>query len=82
MKATPAASAASAKRVFVEVALLGRRWPHADRDVGVEHVLRMPIRLRINGDGTDAQTLQSADDAAGNFAAIGDQDGVEHDERR
>ena len=36
------------------------------------------VSLRIDRDGAQAQPLRGAGNAAGNLAAIGDQDGFEH----
>jgi hypothetical protein len=40
-------------------------------------VLRVGVGFRVHGHRGDAQAARGADDAAGNFAAVGDQDLVE-----
>ena len=42
------------------------------------HVQRVAIRVRVDGHRGDAQPTRGADDAAGDFSAIGDQQLVEH----
>jgi hypothetical protein len=42
-------------------------------------VHRINIRLGINGDGFHIELASGADDAEGDFAAIGYQDALEHD---
>ena len=41
-------------------------------------VLRVPVGLRIDGDGADAQLVEGSDDTDGDLATIGDQDLGEH----
>ena len=56
-----------------------RRWrPDVDRLIGLGDVQRRGIGVRIDGNGLDAHGPRRADDAAGDFAAIGDQDLLEH----
>jgi hypothetical protein len=62
--------------IQVAARTLGR--PDADGLVGKTHVQAVAIRFRINGDGLDAQVFAGADYAYGDFAAIGDQDFLEH----
>jgi hypothetical protein len=40
---------------------------------------RVRVGLRIDRDGAQAQSFGGAGDAASDFAAIGDQDGFEHE---
>jgi hypothetical protein len=40
---------------------------------------RLGISLRIDGDRPHSQPLRGLDDPAGDFAAIGDEDGFEHE---
>ena len=61
---------------------IGIDWPWpADmkRFVGLNHVLREPICVRINRNGTNTHAFTGADDATGNFAAIGDENFIEHE---
>ena len=55
----------------------GRR---ADMDRLVRHLNmhRLPVGIRIDRDRPDAEAPRRLDDAAGDLAAIGDQDGLEH----
>ncbi len=61
-----------------QVAFGGRR--RADRDRAIRHsdVERVAVGLRVDGDRFDAQLARGLDDPAGDFAAIGDQDTLEH----
>jgi hypothetical protein len=65
-------------RACVQVALLGGRRPDADGAVGVEHVPRVAVGFRIDGDRPHAQAREGTDDAASYFTAVGDQDTIEH----
>ncbi len=62
----------------VEVAVGCRRGPEAHRDIREADVAGARICVAVDGDRTDAERAQSVDDAAGDFAAVGDQNGVEH----
>ncbi len=42
------------------------------------HMQRLRVRVRIDGNGGDAHLLRGLDDTAGDFAAVGDQDLIEH----
>ena len=46
--------------------------------VGAAHVERLGIGIRIDCDGGDPHLTRGADDAAGDFAAIGDQYFFQH----
>ena len=50
------------------------------RFIGQTHMLRILVRLRIHGDGVDAQAPAGADHAAGDLATIGNQYALEHAE--
>ena len=50
----------------------------ADVFVGEAHVQRVLVRLRVDRDGLDAELAARANDAQRDFAAIGDQDLLEH----
>ena len=63
----------------VEVALRGRRRADAHRGIGHRHMRRIGIRLGVDGHRAQLERLQRADDAAGDGAAVGDQDSVEHE---
>jgi hypothetical protein len=62
----------------VQVAFGAARRADAHRLVGKAHMQRVAIRLGIDGDGGDAQFLAGADDAQGDFAAVGNQDFAKH----
>jgi hypothetical protein len=47
--------------------------------VGQAHVQCVAVGRGIDGDGADAEALAGADDADRDFAAVGDQDGFEHE---
>jgi hypothetical protein len=42
--------------------------------VGQSHVARFAVGIRIDGNRLDAHLAGGLDDAAGDFAAVGDQD--------
>ncbi len=64
--------------VDVEVAL--RRWrrPEAHRLVRHRHVRRVAVGVGVDGDAAHTHAAQCAQDAAGDDAAVGDQDFAEH----
>ncbi len=64
--------------VAAQVAV-GRPRP-ADRPglVRLAHVLCVGVGFRIHRNGADAEATAGADHAAGDFAAVGDEDLVEH----
>ena len=62
----------------VQVAGAGRRRADADGLVGQAHVQGMRVGVGVDRHGAHAQLLEGADDAAGDGAAVGDQDLVEH----
>ena len=64
-------------RVDRQVALPGGRRADADRDVGLRDVPGVGVGVAVDGDRADAHRPQRADDAHGDLAAVGDQNGVE-----
>ncbi len=62
----------------VQVALARSRRADADRRVGEARVQRVAIRLGKDGDRAQAQPPRGADDTAGDLAAIGNQDALQH----
>ncbi len=62
-----------------QVALRRRRRADGVRLIAKAHMQRIRVGLRIDRDGAQPQPLGGAGDAAGDFAAIGDQDGFEHE---
>ena len=61
-----------------EVGIAGRRAADVDGLVGELDVHGVAIGIGIDRDGADAHALGSLDDATGDFAAIGNEDGGEH----
>ena len=61
-----------------EVALRRRRRPDQDCLVGEFDVAGALVRFRVDGDGADAHPLRGPDHATGDFAAVGDEDFLEH----
>ena len=61
-----------------QVALAGGRFADADGFVGHLHVHRVGVRLGIDRHRADVQFLAGADDADGDFAAVGYQDFLKH----
>jgi hypothetical protein len=66
-------------RLGVEVAPRRGGRPDADRLVGVEHVPRVTVRFRVDGDALDPEPGERALDPTGDLAAIGDQYFLEHE---
>ncbi len=60
----------------------GRRRPDGNRLVGHLDVERVAVGVAVDGDGGDPHPPRGADDAAGDLAAVGDQDLGEHMPRR
>ena len=65
--------------IVVEVALGKTRAADAIRLVGKLHVQRVRIDRGINGDGLDAHIAARADNTDRDFAAVGDEHFVEHE---
>jgi hypothetical protein len=61
-----------------QVGFPGRRRADADRLVGQHDVAGVPVGLGVDGHGPDAHLAGGPDDAAGDLAAVGNQDGLEH----
>src|ERR1700678_4185879 len=55
-----------------KIALRGRGRTNGDRFIRLFDVQGVPIRLRIDGDGSDAHPPQRTDDSAGDGAPIRD----------
>ncbi len=64
--------------VDFEVTLLTAGFTDTDRLVRELDVKGIDIRRRVNGQGLDPKFLASADDAQGNFAAVGDEYLIKH----
>ena len=50
---------------------MGGSLPDADRFVGMQHMERFGIRLRVDGHRLEAEVVAGPDDPDGNFAPIG-----------
>ena len=64
---------------LVEVAFCRIGGANAVGEVGELNVQGVLVGVRIDGDRLDAELLTGTDDANGDFAAIGDEDSLEHD---
>ena len=64
--------------VDTQVAVGGRCRADWMRLVAHPHMQGRAVGFRIDRDGTQAEPLSGARNAAGDFAAIGNQDGFEH----
>jgi hypothetical protein len=64
--------------VYLEIALTSRRRTDEMRLVRHLHEKCLRIGLRIDRDRAHPQPLGSTDDAAGDLAAVGNQDALEH----
>ena len=65
-------------RIAAQVAVLGRRAADVDRLVGQRHVARAAVGVGIDGHGRHPHPAAAVHDAAGDLAAVGDQDLAEH----
>ena len=65
--------------VDAQIAVGRRRRTDRMRLVAKPHMQCVRVGLGIDRDGAQAQPLGGAGDATGDFAAIGDQDGFEHE---
>ena len=64
--------------VGAQIAFIRRRVADVKRFVSYPNVKRVFVDFGINGDGFDFHFAAGADDSNGDFAAIGDQNFVEH----
>ncbi len=64
--------------VGFQIGLLARSGPDADGVVRQLHVHRIHIGFGINSDGFHIEFAARADDAEGDFTAVGNQDTLEH----
>src|SRR5579863_2635462 len=65
----------------IQVAESELRRANADGFVGKAHMQRVAVRLAVNGHRADAELLARANHAQGNFAAVGNQDFLEHEKQ-
>src|SRR5262245_8058781 len=68
----------SQDQVAAQVAIACRWRTEANRFVGKGHVLAARVCIRINGDGSDAESTRGRDHSTGNLATICNQDLAEH----
>jgi hypothetical protein len=61
-----------------KVALTRRRRPDMHRLIGLPHMQRLGVGIRIDRDRADTHLARRADNPAGNLAAIGDEEGFDH----
>ena len=61
----------------VEIAVTRPRRPEQHRLVGERDMHRLAVGLGIDGDGAQPHGARRADDAAGDLAAVGDQQRAE-----
>src|SRR3546814_27186 len=61
-----------------QITLTRRRRPDMHGLIGLAHMQRLGVGVRIDRDGPDTHLARGADDAAGDFAAVGDEEGVDH----
>jgi hypothetical protein len=63
----------------VEVRFARRRRPDADVVVGESDVERLPVGVRVDGDGLESELAARPNDAERDLAAIGDEDFPKHE---
>ena len=61
-----------------DVGLVGGRRADVDSFIRHLHMQRIAVRIRIDGDRLDPHLFGRLDHAAGDFAAVGDQNFLEH----
>ncbi len=64
--------------VAVEIAFANGGRTDADRLISHPHVQRATVGFRVHGDGAQTEPSRGANDAAGDLAAVGNQDALEH----
>ncbi len=64
--------------IRIQIGFPRRGRTNADRLVCVLYVKRIPIRLRIYGNGLNAELFAGSHDAYGDLAAVGNQDLIDH----
>ncbi len=61
----------------VEIALARGGWTDAHSHVGQTHMAAVGVGVGVDGNGANAEFAAGGNDAAGDFAAVGDEDGLE-----
>ncbi len=61
-----------------EIAFARRCWADHDRFIRLAHEGHIGINIGMNGDGANAKGTRGANDAAGDLAAISDEQALEH----
>ncbi len=64
-----------------KITLCAGSWADADSFVGGLDVKGVVIGFGVDGESADAEVFAGADDAEGDFAAVGDEDFVEHERK-
>ena len=64
--------------VHAQIAVGGFSPPSATGGVGLAHMGGIAVGVGIHRHAADAQALQGTDGADGDFASVGDQNGIEH----
>ena len=77
----PDAVAAASTRIDVQVALRCGRRAESPRLAGYGDVQRVPVRIRVDRDGADAEPVRGAHHPAGDLAAVGNEELAEHQRR-
>ena len=65
-------------RIDLEIAVARQGPADANRFVRLRHMQRIGVGIGIDRDGAQAHAPGRPDDPAGDLAAIGDEDGLEH----
>src|SRR3546814_15228918 len=63
-----------------KIAFYGRRRSDMNRFIGLADVQRLRVRIRINGDSSNAHLTRRANDPASDLSAIGDEERLDHGE--
>src|SRR3546814_75311 len=63
-----------------KIAFYGRRRSDMNRFIGLADVQRLRVRIRINGDSSNAHLARRANDPASDLSAIGDEERLDHGE--
>src|SRR3546814_4848265 len=61
-----------------KIAFYGRRRSAMNRFIGLADVQRLRVRIRINGDSSNAHLARRANDPDSDLSAIGDEERLDH----
>ncbi len=67
------------QQVHAQIAVGGLLPAQRNGHIRFAHMRRVAVGVGIDGHAADAQPLQGADGADGDFAAVCNQNGIEHD---